>query len=257
MIDLPRAYAAFASYVKNYNPQDGKVRLKIVHTEHVAAISRDIAESLHVSKEDIQLAELIGLLHDIGRFEQIKRYGDFRDFLTIDHGNFGAQLLKEGLIERFLDDTSLYDLIITAVQLHNKYRLPDGLDERTLLHCQIIRDADKTDIFRVRTEDPLLDVQTFTREQMENSTVTPELYEEFFQEHSILAKPGRTPADTWIAATALIFDYNFPRGLAILKEKDYISRMIHRFDFKLPDTKEKMAAVEQYANRWLDVHSRA
>ena len=40
MIDLPRAYAAFASYVKNYNPQDGKVRLKIVHTEHVAAISR-------------------------------------------------------------------------------------------------------------------------------------------------------------------------------------------------------------------------
>ena len=44
---------------------------------------------------------------------------------------------------------------------------------------------------------------------------------------------------------------------AMLKEKDYISRMIHRFDFKLPDTQEKMAAVEQYANRWLDAHSRA
>jgi putative nucleotidyltransferase with HDIG domain len=44
----------------------------VIHTYHVADNARNIAEKLKLSKEDIELAELIGLLHDIGRFEELK-----------------------------------------------------------------------------------------------------------------------------------------------------------------------------------------
>lgn len=35
------------------------------------------AEGLKLSEEDCKLAQVIGLLHDIGRFEQLKRYDSF------------------------------------------------------------------------------------------------------------------------------------------------------------------------------------
>ena len=51
---------------------------------HVAEEARRIAKSLNLSEEEQDLAELIGLLHDIGRFEQWKWYGTYSDKLTMD-----------------------------------------------------------------------------------------------------------------------------------------------------------------------------
>ncbi|WP_216649420.1 hypothetical protein, partial [Shigella sonnei] len=34
-----------------------------------------------------------------------------------------------------------------AIKNHNKFRIQEGLNEQELLHCKIVRDADKTDIF--------------------------------------------------------------------------------------------------------------
>ena len=50
--------------------------------------------------------------------------------------------------------TEQYDCIIyKAINNHNKFEIERGLSERELLHCKIIRDADKLDIFRVKEED--------------------------------------------------------------------------------------------------------
>ena len=48
--------------------------------------------NLNLEKEDIKLAELIGLLHDIGRFEQLKRFNTFVDKKSINHGEFGGEI---------------------------------------------------------------------------------------------------------------------------------------------------------------------
>ena len=76
-IDLSYARRQFAAYLRQYNPEDDKIRLKIIHTYGVVDSSRQICERLHLSEEDTALAQIIGLLHDIGRFEQIKRYDSF------------------------------------------------------------------------------------------------------------------------------------------------------------------------------------
>ena len=44
------------------------------------------------------------MLHDIGRFEQIRRFGTFNDAQSVDHAEFGADLLfKECLIRKFAE----------------------------------------------------------------------------------------------------------------------------------------------------------
>ena len=111
-IDIQKAKNIFKQYISNYNPEDEKIKLKITHIERVAEISKDIAESLNLSKEDIKLAELIGLLHDIGRFEQAKRYNTFVDKDSINHGEYGVKILfEDGLIREFIT-TDKYDRIL-------------------------------------------------------------------------------------------------------------------------------------------------
>ena len=59
-----------------------------VHHENITGVERD-------------LAYLIALLHDIGRFEQIKRFNSFDD-RNVDHATLGVQVLfDEGMIRQF------------------------------------------------------------------------------------------------------------------------------------------------------------
>ena len=91
-IDRKQASEAFEKYTARYNAQDEKVRLKIEHTWRVARLCETIARSLGLPEEETDLAWLTGLLHDVGRFEQLRRYGTFIDAESIDHAQYGAQL---------------------------------------------------------------------------------------------------------------------------------------------------------------------
>ena len=63
---------------------------------------------LNLSEEDILLAELIGLLHDIGRFEQIKNYHTFLDKESIDHAEYGNKILfEDDLIRNFITEDNI------------------------------------------------------------------------------------------------------------------------------------------------------
>lgn len=90
-MELERAKRKFEEYLSGYDRENDKVRLKIIHTYGVTEYSRQIAERLRLSEEDRELAQLIGLLHDIGRFEQLKRYDSFEPD-TMDHASFGVQI---------------------------------------------------------------------------------------------------------------------------------------------------------------------
>lgn len=102
----------FKNYVKDYNPNDPKIALKIAHIERVSQKARLISENLRLEEEDIRLAELIGILHDIGRFEQIRKYNTFMDKDSVNHAEYGVKVLfEDGLIRKFIIEDK-YDNII-------------------------------------------------------------------------------------------------------------------------------------------------
>ena len=93
---------------------------------------------MNLSEEDVKLAELIGMLHDIGRFEQLRVYNTYNDRESINHGEYGAKILfEDGLIKNFIEDRSYDRIIYLAVINHNRDNIEEGLNDRELLHCKI------------------------------------------------------------------------------------------------------------------------
>ena len=138
-IDFKHARGVFEDYLNGYDREDEKIKLKIIHTYGVVKSAREIGHRMHLNEEDQQLAELIALLHDIGRFEQLRLYNSFSPD-TMDHAAFGVQLLFEGenpMISRFIEDRSYDELIRVAIARHSDFRLEGIQDERTLFHAKI------------------------------------------------------------------------------------------------------------------------
>ena len=105
------------------------------------------AKLLGFSEEDVELAKAIGLLHDIGRFEQLRVYNTYDDFKSIDHADYSCeQLFKKGEIKRFVSNKEWYPIIEYAIRNHNKRVNEPTDDERTIMHTKLIKDTDKIDI---------------------------------------------------------------------------------------------------------------
>ena len=147
MIDLENAKNELKKYISNYDLNNPEITRKVGHSYRVAEISKRIAKSLNLEQEEIELAELIGLLHDIGRFEQQTIYKTYDDIYSIDHGELGVKILENNEYIRKYIENSQYDKIIkTAIFNHNKYEIEENLEQKTILFCKIIRDSDKLDI---------------------------------------------------------------------------------------------------------------
>lgn len=246
MIDYDKALHAFQAYVKNYDANDGKVRLKIVHTMKVAELSEMIARGIGEDEENVHLAKVIGLLHDIGRFEQLRRFHDFRDYLTVDHAQLGVEILKENhLIRAFVEDEKYDDTIFQAISNHNKYAIEDGLNKNTLTHAKIIRDADKIDIFRVHIEDPVDDFLFIKDDEIKQSKTSKEIEKQFYEGHCIVSGGRKSVADVYVMRLAFMYDVNYVPALEYIQKQNYLRRMIDRIGFENPDTIHTFDAMLQ------------
>jgi len=79
----------FLKYVSAYDEQVDAIRFKKEHSLRVRMQAMKIAKQEGFTREECELAELIGLLHDIGRFEQVRLYNTFDDAHSIDHAEYG------------------------------------------------------------------------------------------------------------------------------------------------------------------------
>ena len=143
--------------------------------------------------------------------------------------------------------------IVKAILNHNKLSLDEtGMSEREILHCKIIRDADKTDNFRVKANDRFEDMFNSSQDKLDNSTITDKIYNDFMNNKVIISSERVTDMDFWISYVAYIFDYNFVSGLKYIEEKNYINILIDRIDYKVEDTKIKMENVRMHALEYVD-----
>ena len=251
-MNLQHAKKEFERYLDGYDRNDDKVHLKIVHTYGVTEYSRQIAERLKLSKEDRKLAQLIGLLHDIGRFEQLKRFDSFEPD-TMDHASFGVRILfPEGKIRDFIETDEWDDIIQTAIAKHSDFRLDGIADNRTLMHARIIRDADKLDNCRVKLEDTIETILGVSAREVGMTSVSPEVMEQFRRKESILSSIRRTKMDYWLSYMAYFFDINYRVSMEMIRENNYVARLLGRIPYSNPQTRAQAAEVEETLCRYVE-----
>ncbi len=238
-IDTSNALEAFREYTANFDKNDINILLKIVHTQRVKTITAKIWIGLPEPVREIIDSEffaLLGLLHDIGRFEQIKKYGTLVDVESVDHAELGADILfKDGLIKKFVPDLGrFWQIAETAIRLHNKLRLPDNLDPETELYTKALRDAAKVDIFQVLTEPPF--EARYTDKALNGLLV---------KEHRCVPRLVQfNELETLISQCCMAFELEFDMSRAIVAREGFLAKLLNK-DF------EELAVVKsEIAKAW-------
>lgn len=252
-VDRKRVLREFRGYVGAYDMRDPKIALKAAHTVRVARLAEDIARADGMGDHDVDLAWLLGMLHDIGRFEQVRRFGTFRDANSVSHAALGVELLLEDdrtLLRRFAPDDADDDVILEAVGNHSSYELPEGLDDRTLALSQVLRDADKVDILRVNCETPVGDIYPFGEDSLVASGMSPLVETYFFAHRTIPTAAKSLPADMIVGHVCLVWGLTTRRATELAVGQGYLFRMLNR-RFDDPSTAAAMARMRYHMASWL------
>lgn len=249
--DRKRTERAFAEYTSGYDMSDEKVRLKNEHTYRVAELCDKIARSEKACESDIGLAWTTGMLHDVGRFEQLRRYGTFIDARSIDHAGLGADILlgdtedewiarggacssdtdsapernKVGIIGRFVTDSSEDALIETAIRSHSLFRISKDMTQRTAFFCNILRDADKIDILKVNEEFSLTDIYDVSEYDAAHCRVSDDVMDAFDSCQAVPHRLKKTPADRVVGIISLAFELVFPFSKKETLRQGYLMRL--------------------------------
>lgn len=253
MIDLSQAKKAFQKYLTHYDMTVPSIRLKVVHTYQVMKCSQYLCQSLHLSQEDTDLASLIALLHDIGRFEQWTRYQSFADHKTIDHALFSSHLLfDKGLIREFVEDDRYDQIIRLSIEQHNRFAIDTGFDQRTLMFIHLIRDADKLDNFRVKEEEAIENILYVSLETVNQEKISDKIYEQFYHQQLIYAPDRQTHLDMWLSYIAFIFDLHFSQSIQYIQDHHWVERSFDRLCPMDPDVKRQYMILKQRALDYID-----
>lgn len=256
MIDIEYAKDQFKQYISSYDQTDDKIKLKEIHTFCVLDAADEICRGEGVGEEDHRLALLIALLHDIGRFEQLKEFHSFDD-QKFNHADFGVKVLFEDrLVEQYLSDRSFDAIICKAIRYHSLFGLPQGLTERELLHCRIIRDADKLDNFRVKDTERIETLFDTSEADVANESISPAILETIRARRCILSADRVTHMDCWVSYLAFIFDLNFRSSFRFIEKHDYLNRNIDRIAYQNPDTRRDMEEIRSICNAYIRERTR-
>ncbi|WP_418739703.1 HD domain-containing protein [Enorma sp.] len=275
-IDRRRAREAFDSYVAAYDATNPRIALKVEHTLRVAELCERIAHEAGFTPAGVDLAWLCGLLHDIGRFEQLQRWNTFSDAASTSHAALGVEVLfgskgdtgvadddgsaagTIGIIHRFIDPSDeLEEVIRAAVGFHSDYRLPEDLNVRTHAICDVVRDADKLDILRVASTDTVETVLNANEDELLASAVSPAIEDAFFEHRTAHYSERVTPVDYLVNLACFAFELVYPASLEIADAQEYIYRALERpfgitRPFENKATAQLMNRMDGHLRAWID-----
>ncbi len=247
-VNIEEAKKEFIRFADSYDLSHPRVNSKKFHSLRVMEIATQIATEENFSEEEIEIATLIGLLHDIARFKQFTEYQTFRDHESFDHGDMAVEILeKDNYIRKYIKTDKYDDIIKLAIRNHNKYSIEENLTNEQNKFCKLIRDADKVDILYLGAE------KIWDKEKMENSKLNPVLKKEFDEKKLLVNKNYKQieDADKIIQFLGFIYDLNYRESFKIINEKRYTEKMVHRFEFKDEYTKKEILKTEEETNKYI------
>lgn len=239
---------------KNFDIEDAKVKHKLSHTFFVVENSIYLANKLGLSDEDVELAKLIALFHDFGRFYEARDYKSFREeLIKMDHASLSVKLLfDDGLIREFVSDNKYDSVMRTAIGEHSKYILDtSGMSDKEELHSKLIRDADKLDTLRSKIVSDIYTMANITEDDIINSVVSDNIFNDFMNEKTILSSDRKTGLDIWVSYIAFIFGLYFKESLDLVREKGYVDALIDRFNYSSETACKQMEMIRKKAHEYL------
>ena len=258
MIDLKKCKEEFIKYTEQFDLENEGIKRKQEHSLRVMEESKKVAEALNLDEEKVEVAELIGLLHDIGRFEQYNRGNAYLNEMLLDHANLGVKVLVEDdYIKKYIDDKHYIEVILKAIINHNKYKIiEEGLSQEELLFAKIIRDADKLDIL-YEGEKIYWNTER-EKENVENGKISVKIEQQFKAERQVkkLGNERNDTVDGLLILLSYIYDINFKETLEIIKKEDYVDKILNRFDFKDEKAKEKIENLRKILTRYIRLNIR-
>lgn len=217
---LLQAAAWMETYIKSFYSEEAEVQRMMLskekHTARVRGICRALALHLRLSPPETALAELMGLLHDTGRFLQFTRYRTFNDAISVDHAALGLDILQDAAILAPLPEEERA-LVTFAIYHHNKKEIAPTADARQQFFARLLRDADKLDIYRVL--EPLL-------APSDGSGVSPAFLEKFATGEQVDYTMIHTFDDRKLVRLMWVYDINFSWTLQRVVERGYIEKIV-------------------------------
>ena len=260
-LDRAAARRAFDGYVAAFDMGDPCIAMKYDHTMRVADLCEKIASAKGMSAADVDIAWLCGLLHDIGRFEQLRIWGTFKDSASCSHARLGLAVLDgvstfdghtltgaDGRMRLFCDDVDVVATVCPAVALHSDLSLPDDLDVRTRCFCEIVRDADKVDILRVFGESDVHDVLGLTPGEFANGEISDAAMAAVRERRCLSHADRKGSLDGLIGVACLPFEIVNDSAKGELARLGYLRELLDRPfglapTFSSADTRRKYAEV--------------
>lgn len=229
-LQLDALYGWFERYVKPYLDTDqegvGNIQLKIVHTRKVCEVMALLCSGERLSPEETRIATATALLHDVGRFPQYRRWRTFRDSDSDNHARLAIDVIRE---EKLLDGLAPGEqlLIEEAVRFHNLLVLPSKVQSPSRLFINLIRDADKLDIWRVFVElQGLPPEERASAATLGFSDLPDEVSENCVKKMAggsiVNLEDVRTLNDFKLLQISWVYDLNCTAARRILQERGYI-----------------------------------
>ena len=95
---------------------------------------------------------------------------------------------------------------------------------------------------------------TDKEETINNLTLSDYSYNFIKENKQVISSPNIefNYLDKIVRCIAFIFDLNFKKSFEIVKENNYISKIIKKYDYKNETTRVRMNEIEQIANKYID-----
>ena len=228
---LKRMHSWMSAYMKSFYTDDEEVQngilIKEKHTGYVTANCVELAKNLNLSQHDVELAEIIGLFHDVGRFYQYQKYKTFNDAQSEDHAELAFKVIDDLEFFNELDDKD-NEVMRFAIQNHNKKTVAPTDDERKILFAKLIRDADKLDIYRVLepyfAQENAAKMPNFITGR--SPEISPDFIKNFVEGEQADFNKIRTNGDRKIVRLMWIYDINFKWTIEKIVERGYIEKIV-------------------------------
>ncbi len=217
--------------------------LKFDHTLLVVKNNMLLCDSISIDSEVRCLSAIVALLHDIGRFEQFRTFKTFADRHSVNHAVLGIQIIEQHNVLEELE-IGHQKLIQNAIMLHNVPSLPPETSGVQKLLCQLIRDADKLDIYRIVSEHyknpDSRDSEIIGIGVTEENAVSEEIVAAICAKKSVDYSQMKSINDFKLVQLGWVFDLNFPMSVHL------ITRRNHYYDIldSLPRDKTINAVVD-------------